>query len=1574
MDRIRGLLPDSIQLISFGKDEYRLSRIATSGSNYIINSLRELDLHGKLSFEKRIPDLYKYNSPEVRLEILRGLLDTDAYISSGRNGKGGCQLIHTTTSLQLANDILFIVQSLGGTCATHEKLPTFTYKGEHKTGRLAYNITIRMPYNIIPVSSSKQLSRYIPKTKYQPVRFIESIEDIGIKDSQCIKVDATDQLYVCSDFIVTHNTLSSLMAVSNSFDTNRANKALFIVPTTVYEKWMNECRNHTEKIIDPDTGEEKEIMFYGALPHINVVGLSNLSNKVLLELKEYTKEEKKRISEAKSGYINFLDKIKKALKGMDFDTSEESTDDSEIQDGSEDKVEVKKAKSIPVLLPKNYSTPLVFVNQVLEIVNIEVLSGFGISNTENKTYSAIYSIIANQFTNNTMSSTLKSLYVDAGVRLDKIKYFDEIIDSIHASVILSYVYNSYSKLESNLIATLGNFREFPNKTIFFTTYSGLARLGFKDDTINVMANRLLEILKGADLEKGDSAKIQQNIESLLLKSELEAKVYFEDLGFDYIVIDEAHRLKNLITTITTKENDDRELYPGNKSQIRTIKGGSQSKAALIGFMATMYVQMKNGGRNTLLLTATPFTNSPLEIYSMLTLTNYDYLNKLGYDDVLKFAQDFIKIKSQLSISVEGTVKTKIEPVGYTNLQLLRRIIYTIVDFRSADESNIVRPCKIVLPIREKSTLCDSRKSHGFSIIKPVSTIVIPTRQQQFIFDALQQYLSDQLQNRTVDQVFMNFIIKNGEEYYKKVSFSETGLDYSDYMQSVSALAEVIKQHFNLNKEGMLIDKLFPSVAILKTLMAMRHVSISPYMFRPYVNSYLGIEDKDIDTDQVITQSSKLLYVLSCIKKANNIQRELGKPLKGIVLYSNLGTKPGKNSPVSLLKIIKQYLLDEKNEFGYETGKHEYEDFRKKFDDVEILDGESAANPKKKNALMNLFNRGQIKVMITTIREGVDLNGDTSTLFNLSADWNPADAKQIEGRVWRQGNKNAYCIIVYPLTANGSDMAIYQKLQDKTYRLKALWDKSSNLKSAFDLDEFNPEELKMQMISRVEKLAPFKFNEETTAKRYEYDMLKSKKEEDEKVISNYRTFISKELQLRHAMIMFTRVPKFIERENKKTELNKKINQSEGAIKNLKQNIEEEKYNIPEYSQLNVLSSEITTKNVSLKSKAGDYGMFLAEDKTTEAAGVKKEIDQIKLDIKVLEKKKEEISLSIEKLLGENIKDIEKDIRKEEKELEKLKKSLEVINEEIIPIYEIDKKVEFTISEQNKGNYFVKSETGGIVYKEKGISLDKIDWVNKATIFDLFEGLTRIVETYTNHNSIYSTAFADYSESTINLSSFNDTYKFIPIEYLTDFVDYAGSYDSNIYIGKFLGMVKDFQSTYNKQYWNIFYVTQMKASILRSLKDFNQITDGKDPDEYMQEMDEKINKLYQEIGATENMLEIPDEVIEKYIEKAYQEISHRRQEYSSYINLVDGYAGFADLFNIELESVFIDPNAQKELVEKATIKYAEEVVDKNEALNMIQVFNDKIDVYKEMIHEASEDEKEKYNDKIEVYKEMIQELNN
>lgn len=157
-----------------------------SGSpNSLTRNLKALDLNvnSPLRF---IPPIYMLGSIQQRIDLLRGLMDTDG--SSAKN-----RVRFSTSSLQLAADIVTLVQSLGGT-AISKKMKR---KGEWSVNIKMLDCPFWLPSKADGWSASK---------KNGPSRCIWSIEDAGDEEQVCIRVSNGDSLYLTDSFIATHNT------------------------------------------------------------------------------------------------------------------------------------------------------------------------------------------------------------------------------------------------------------------------------------------------------------------------------------------------------------------------------------------------------------------------------------------------------------------------------------------------------------------------------------------------------------------------------------------------------------------------------------------------------------------------------------------------------------------------------------------------------------------------------------------------------------------------------------------------------------------------------------------------------------------------------------------------------------------------------------------------------------------------------------------------------------------------------------------------------------------------------------------------------------------------------------------------------------------------------------------------------------------------------------------------------------------------------------------------------------------------------------------------------------------------
>lgn len=159
---------------------------------------------------KYIPCEYKYGSIEQRLELIRGLMDTDGSIQIDQrdNHKAGGTITFTSISLMLILDVQEVLQSLGYSSTISED------KRDKYTTGVAYRLIINIPNSEkhkifwLPEKKEKALSiKDIPQNKNFNRTSIRSIEDLGIEEEMtCFYVDNEEHLFLTSNYVVTHNT------------------------------------------------------------------------------------------------------------------------------------------------------------------------------------------------------------------------------------------------------------------------------------------------------------------------------------------------------------------------------------------------------------------------------------------------------------------------------------------------------------------------------------------------------------------------------------------------------------------------------------------------------------------------------------------------------------------------------------------------------------------------------------------------------------------------------------------------------------------------------------------------------------------------------------------------------------------------------------------------------------------------------------------------------------------------------------------------------------------------------------------------------------------------------------------------------------------------------------------------------------------------------------------------------------------------------------------------------------------------------------------------------------------------
>jgi ATP-dependent Clp protease ATP-binding subunit ClpA len=160
----------------------------------------ELGLRGTRSNNKFIPPQYLIASWQDRLLLLQGLLDTDG------SANGRTIIEFSSASMDLAVNVIELVQSLGGTATCSVRTPHFVYREERREGKTSYRVQIKLPEGITPFRLSRKFEHWHAPTKYPVRRFIERITPIDDAESVCFTVDAPDHLFVIEGYVVTHNT------------------------------------------------------------------------------------------------------------------------------------------------------------------------------------------------------------------------------------------------------------------------------------------------------------------------------------------------------------------------------------------------------------------------------------------------------------------------------------------------------------------------------------------------------------------------------------------------------------------------------------------------------------------------------------------------------------------------------------------------------------------------------------------------------------------------------------------------------------------------------------------------------------------------------------------------------------------------------------------------------------------------------------------------------------------------------------------------------------------------------------------------------------------------------------------------------------------------------------------------------------------------------------------------------------------------------------------------------------------------------------------------------------------------
>lgn len=226
---LKDRIPIGFKITHLNRYDYSITKKGNDGlKSTFITELKDLGLWRKNSYNKSIPELYKFGSIDQRKALLSGLLDSDGFIN-----KEGNTIQYSSVSKKLANDVAELVRSLGGVSIVRKKITNIN--------TVAYIVTVKIDFN--PFTLERKKKRYLPRTKYKPSKSIDSIKYLGKGKAYCIAVDNYRKLFVTKNYTLTHNTIQGLGGVV----INDAYPSIIISPKSLRSNWREEWETWTDK-------------------------------------------------------------------------------------------------------------------------------------------------------------------------------------------------------------------------------------------------------------------------------------------------------------------------------------------------------------------------------------------------------------------------------------------------------------------------------------------------------------------------------------------------------------------------------------------------------------------------------------------------------------------------------------------------------------------------------------------------------------------------------------------------------------------------------------------------------------------------------------------------------------------------------------------------------------------------------------------------------------------------------------------------------------------------------------------------------------------------------------------------------------------------------------------------------------------------------------------------------------------------------------------------------------------------------------------------------------------------------
>lgn len=201
------------------------------------------------------------------------------------------------------------------------------------------------------------------------------------------------------------------------------------------------------------------------------------------------------------------------------------------------------------------------------------------------------------------------------------------------------------------------------------THSAFKRIGTRPETIEAATRDFIAQLEEAIEDSEDRisrSRLEQRLEQAKRRTEArfskskDQAVFFEDMGVDFLYVDEAHGFRKLD-------------FVTNRDRVKGIDP-SGSEMALDLYSKLEWLRREHPGRSHVLASGTPVTNTMAELYTVMRYMDPEGLERDGLSSFDAWATMFGRVKADLEQNASGSYETVERFAKFVNVpELMKRV-------------------------------------------------------------------------------------------------------------------------------------------------------------------------------------------------------------------------------------------------------------------------------------------------------------------------------------------------------------------------------------------------------------------------------------------------------------------------------------------------------------------------------------------------------------------------------------------------------------------------------------------------------------------------------------------------------------------------------------------------------------------------------------------------------------------------------------------------------------------------------------------------------------------------------------